>query len=74
MANREKLTHTKVVRLGKSEYLAIEMTAAKFNFSESEMIRRSIRVGLPILNRRRCRSDDLLLAGSPREEGDGPQP
>jgi hypothetical protein len=73
MTKREKLTHMKVVRLRQSEYQAIETTAEKFNFTESELIRRSIRIGLPILDRRRCRADDLALAGSPSEESDGPQ-
>jgi len=49
MLKKEKLTHVKVVRLRESEYLAIEAAAQKFDFTESELIRRSIRIGLPIL-------------------------
>ena len=64
----EKLNRLKAIRFRPSEFAAIEVAAERFNFSESELIRRAIRLGLSALGRRRCRVDDLSLADLPREE------
>ena len=60
MKLKERLTHMKVVRLRESEYLAIEAAAEKFDFTESQVIRRALRVGLPILQQVTAPGDRLV--------------
>lgn len=61
MPRRAQLTHMKVVRLRQDEYEIIESMAKKYDVSESELIRKAIRVGLPILARRQS-PNNLLIA------------
>ena len=62
MKNREDLTRFKSLRLRQSEFRIIETMSVKLDLNESEVIRQAIRIGLPILNRRHLRAEELALA------------